>query len=150
MDAATGKWWDKLGQPQYGGIITIRYMNDIANFDPYFSRLITTIQSAYMEKLFAYDWTLDPSVYGYPGQFCPNQYVRGFLATSWEFTDPSTIVIHLRQGVHWQNIAPVNGREFVASDVAFHYNRLCGLGDGYTKPTRILQVTIRHIIPLNP
>ena len=130
-----GNWWNKLGTPQYGGTMTIRLSNNIVNFDPYFSRLLTTIQSAYMEKLFAYDWTLDPSVYNYPGQFCPDKFIKGFLATAWEFTDPSTIVVHLRQGVHWQNIPPANGREFVASDVAFHYNRLCGLGDGYTKPT---------------
>jgi len=46
--------------------------------------------------------------------------------------------MHLRQGIHWQNIAPANGREFVASDVVFHFNRLMGLGDGYTAPAAYL------------
>lgn len=52
---------------------------------------------------------------------------------SWEFTFPGTFVLHLRQGIHWQNIAPANGREFTADDVVFHFDRMCGLGDGYTK-----------------
>jgi len=44
-----------------------------------------------------------------------------------ELTDPSTLVFHLRQGIHWQNIAPANGREFTADDVVFHYNRMYAL-----------------------
>jgi hypothetical protein len=38
-----GKWWDKLGEPQYGGEITIRANKDIVNFDPYFSEGLTSI-----------------------------------------------------------------------------------------------------------
>ena len=40
----------------------------------------------------------------------------------------------MRQGIHWQNIAPANGREFNANDIVFHYDRMLGLGDGFTKP----------------
>ena len=29
-------WWEKLGQPQYGGEIVLRINRDIANFDPFF------------------------------------------------------------------------------------------------------------------
>jgi peptide/nickel transport system substrate-binding protein len=42
-------------------------------------------------------------------------------------------VVHLRKGVHWQDIPPVNGREFTADDVAYHYHRLYGLGHGFTQ-----------------
>jgi len=132
---STGNWWDSLGTPQYGGTITMRENADVQNWDPYYSRLLTTIQSAYMEKLFAYNWTLDPTVYDYPGQFCPNQYISGMLSTDYEFSAPNTIVIHLRQGIDWQNIAPANGREFIASDVVYDYDRICGLGDGFTTHT---------------
>ncbi|MFQ5875716.1 MAG: ABC transporter substrate-binding protein, partial [Dehalococcoidia bacterium] len=38
------------------------------------------------------------------------------LAESWEFLDDTTLVLHLRQGVKWQNIDPVNGREFTSDD----------------------------------
>jgi peptide/nickel transport system substrate-binding protein len=56
--------------------------------------------------------------------FRPNGFEKGQLASSWEFTDPTTLVVHLRQGIHWQNIPPANGREFVASDVVFHFMRM--------------------------
>ena len=70
------------------------------------------------------NWTLDPSVYNYQTRFRPNQYETGCLAQSWEFTDPYTFVVHLRQDVYWQNIPPANGRQFVASDVVAHYMRM--------------------------
>ena len=59
----------------------------------------------------------------------------GFVAKSWEVTAPDTFVVHLRQGVHWQNIDPANGREFTADDVAFHYGRMFGVGGGFTQPS---------------
>jgi len=73
---------------------------------------------------------VDPAVFNFQIQCCPTQYAAGQLAESWEFTKPNTLVFHLRQGIYWQNIAPANGREFVASDVVFHYDRLFGLGSG--------------------
>jgi len=71
---------------------------------------------------------MDPSVYNYSTDFVPDQYITGYLAKSWEFTDLNTIVYHLRQGIHWQNIPPVNGREFTSADVVYHYGRMFGLG----------------------
>jgi len=43
-------WWDKLGQPQYGGELHIRTNRRIANFDPYFGVHLTQIYTAWMEK----------------------------------------------------------------------------------------------------
>jgi len=51
-----------------------------------------------------------------------------------EFSGPLVITMHLNQNVYWQNIAPVSGRQFVANDVVFYYDRIYGLGMGYTKP----------------
>ncbi len=46
------------------------------------------------------------------------------LAQSWKISDDlKTYTFNLRQGVHWHNVAPVNGREFVADDVVFSMNR---------------------------
>ena len=123
-------WWEKLGKPQFGGEMVIRSKRDIVNFDPYFAERLTTIQSAWMERLHVDDWTLDPEVYDYRMHIRPNQFVKGHLAESWEFTEPGTYLIHLRKGIHWQDIPPVNGREFTAEDVAYHYHRLFGLGSG--------------------
>ena len=131
--ATTGNWWDSLGKPQYGGTLTIRYNKDPVNFDPYNVASLGSIEFAYYEKMFADNWTLDQSVYQLT--FRPAQVVRGQLAQTWEFSDPSTFVIHLRQGIHWQNIPPANGRELVADDIVYHFDRLYGLGDGYTTPS---------------
>jgi peptide/nickel transport system substrate-binding protein len=46
------------------------------------------------------------------------------LCQSWEMPSPFSYRFQLRPGVHWQNIPPLNGRELVASDVVYSYNRL--------------------------
>ena len=51
--------------------------------------------------------------------FDENMKVQPALAESWEIPDPTTYVFHLRTGVKWHN-----GREFVASDVAYWYQRM--------------------------
>ena len=116
-----GKWWDKLGEPQYGGEITIRANKDIVNFDPYFSEGLTSIFGGWMERLVCDDWTVGPEEWDFRIAWHPVKYLRGQLAESWEFPEPGTHVIHLRKGVRWQNLPPANGREFTADDVVFHY-----------------------------
>jgi peptide/nickel transport system substrate-binding protein len=116
-------WWDKFGKPQYGNEIVVRIERDIVNFDPYFLEGLTGIFGAWMERLVSDDWTMDPAIWDYKLAWHPSQYQKGHLAESWEFPDPTTQVIHLRKGIHWQDIPPSNGREFTADDVVFHYNR---------------------------
>jgi ABC-type transport system substrate-binding protein len=128
------QWWDKLGKPQYGGEMTIRANRNIVNFDPYFTEGLTSIYGAWMEKMVADDWTVDPSVWNYKIAWHPIQYLKGNMAESWEFPDCCTHVVHLRKGIHWQKIPPANGREFTADDVVFHFNRMHGMGGGYNQP----------------
>jgi peptide/nickel transport system substrate-binding protein len=45
------------------------------------------------------------------------------LAEQWEAVDDTTYVFSLRQGVRWHDKPPVNGRELVAEDVKFTFNR---------------------------
>ena len=130
MEQKAGGWWDKLGKPQYGGTMTLRFPSNIVNFDPYNEAQLTQIFWAWMESMAGADWTLDPAKFDYKIFLRPNQYRKGQLAESWEFPDPKTFVVHLRKGIHWQNIPPVNVREFIADDVAYHYHRLFGLGSG--------------------
>ncbi len=130
---ATTNWWDRLGKPRYGGEMVIRSTRNIVNFDPYNGAHLTQIYAAWLERLCAEDWTVDPAVFNYK-TMAPEHFLKGHLAEKWEFTDPYIFVVHLRKGIHWQNIPPVNGREFTADDVAFHYHRLLGLGSGFTKP----------------
>ena len=46
------------------------------------------------------------------------------LAEAWERTpDGVTFTFYLRGDVHWQNVAPLNGRRFVADDARFAFER---------------------------
>ncbi|MSQ32356.1 MAG: ABC transporter substrate-binding protein [Dehalococcoidia bacterium] len=46
------------------------------------------------------------------------------LAENWQVSaDVKTYTFNLRKGIKWQNVAPTNGRELVASDAAFSMNR---------------------------
>jgi len=130
-----GNWWDTIGKPQYGGQINFRIDRDIVNFDPYNQELLTQIETGWLEPIFVPDWTLDPAINDYKLNFSSDEYEKGELAQSWEFAQPNSLVVHLRHGIQWQNIPPVNGREFIADDVVYHFDRLFGLGGGFTKPS---------------
>ncbi len=54
----------------------------------------------------------------------PSLEVECDLCARWEHPDPLTYVFYLRQGVRWQNIEPVKGRELTARDVAYSLDRL--------------------------
>ena len=53
----------------------------------------------------------------------------GALAESWSQPDPTTFVYNIRQGVHWHDKAPMNGRQLTAKDVEWNWHRYWGLGD---------------------
>jgi len=43
--ASTGaNWWDSLGKPQYGGVMILRSNTNVANWDPYNSDGLYTIE----------------------------------------------------------------------------------------------------------
>ena len=131
----SGNWWDKLGKPQYGGEMVIRATRNIVSFDPYFTEKLTSIYGGWMERLVSDDWSMNPVVWDYKIPWHPSKYMKGQLAESWEFPKPGTHIVHLRKGIHLQNIPPANGREFIADDVVFHYNRMYALGGGFTNPS---------------
>ena len=133
--AVSGNWWDNLGIPTYGGELTVSLPQNISSWDDYDGSGFCTINTTYQDDLVSDNWALDPSIFAYQLSFRSSDYEVGCLGTSWEFSDPNTYVVHLRQGIHYQNIAPVNGREFTSADVAYHWNRLLGLGGGFTSPS---------------
>ena len=104
--AATGNWWNKLGTPQYGGQMTLQTSIDFAYFDPYQGEAQMAAFFCWMEQLFATDWTMDPAVQSYQISFWPNDQAASGLVQSWEFTAPGALVLHVQQGIHWQNIPP--------------------------------------------
>jgi peptide/nickel transport system substrate-binding protein len=143
MEKKPARWWDKLGEPQYGGELVVRASRNIVNFDPYYQEGLTTIMGAWMERLVADNWTTAPAEWNYQIAWHPSKYQKGNLAESWEFPDPATHVIHLRRGIKWQNIPPANGREFTSGDVLFHYHRMYGLGGGFTRASPFRETDTR-------
>lgn len=117
------------GEPQYGG--TIRFFNyeDVISWDPYDANFPSTFALSFMfEQLGMGDWAkglggTGEATYSAHGVIPWETCTTGCLAESWEWTDNLTLVFKIRQGVHFWDKEPVNGREMTAEDVAFCLNR---------------------------
>ena len=121
----------KFSKPEYGGTMNLRIDSNIVTFDPNAKSFNYSIMSGWLETLHAGYWPLEPVPFDQ--KFGHLNYTNCHLAESWEFSEPGTYVVHLRKGIHWQNIPPVNGRELTSDDVAYHYHRLYGGGHGFTQ-----------------
>jgi len=117
--------------PQYGGTITLRRTADPNAWDPFF---FTGFEGTmFMESLARRTLEVGPEVFDFMTRFYPEEYRGGALAESWEANPEMTkLTFHVRQGVNWQNLPPVNGREFTAYDIEYHYHRMLGIGSGFT------------------
>jgi len=131
---STGNWWDTLGAPQYGGTMTVNDSTDPGLWDPNGGSILSSLEFLYMDSLFGADWTANPSVQNYQLSYWDESYITGDLLSDWEFNTPGVLTMHVRKGVYWQNLPPVNGRELTSADILFHMNRMAGLGSGYTAP----------------
>lgn len=121
--------------PQYGGSLVYRNTRDISEFDPFYtgSGSYWSGTRLWYETVVMPDLTTDPKVFDFTGTYHPFDYDTGRLAERWETADTKTWTLHIRQGVKWQDLPPLNGREFTASDVEYFYHRQLGLGSGFTK-----------------
>jgi peptide/nickel transport system substrate-binding protein len=109
-------WGGDSGQPKRGGILRVR------GFDPpSFDHHLTTAGFTQSTLGFVYSKLVRHKVGADvpPGAFI----IEPDLAERWEELDDTTYVFYLRQGVKWHNKPPVNGRELVAEDVKFTYDR---------------------------
>src|SRR5215475_1911013 len=109
-------WGAEVGQPRRGGILRARG-RDPVHFDPHLTRNQRThaVLSFVYSKLLQHKVGADVP----PGTFI----VEPDLAERWEAPDDTTYIFHLRQGVRWHNKPPVSGRELVAEDVKFTFDR---------------------------
>jgi peptide/nickel transport system substrate-binding protein len=109
-------WGADAEQPRRGGILRVRGF-DPPNFDHH----LTLAGFTQSTVSFVYSKLVRHKVGGDvpPGTFI----IEPDLAERWEALDDTTYVFYLRQGVKWHNKPPVNGRELVAEDVKFTYDR---------------------------
>ena len=67
------------------------------------------------------------------------------LAQSLEQPDDTTYIFDMQRGAKWQNVAPVNGRDFTAEDVVFAYENTRGQEESNVRPELSQLDTIRAI-----
>ena len=124
------EWGGTITHARAGAMFTTQNVDTAQN-----NRASGLIGSLVNEKLGTMDWALDRDAYPFNGGFStPVSALRGALAESWETPDATTYVFNIRQGVHWHDKAPMNGRELTAQDVAYNFHRQLGLGSGFTEP----------------
>jgi peptide/nickel transport system substrate-binding protein len=109
-------WGEAAEPPKRGGILRVRG-RDPVHFDPHLTRDARTHSalSFLCSRLLRYKVGGDVR----PGTFI----VEPDLAERWEEPNDTTYVFYLRRGVRWHNKPPVNGRELVAEDVKFTFDR---------------------------
>jgi peptide/nickel transport system substrate-binding protein len=106
----------RRGRPSGGGILRVRGW-DPTHFDPH----LTISNRTHNTLSFVYSRLVRHQVGAGvpPGTFT----VEPDLAERWDTLDDTTYVFHLRHGVKWHDKPPLNGRELVADDVKFTYDR---------------------------
>ena len=125
-DAVTGVTNGELpsdGPPESGGVLKMSDASDAPTLDPHKSPTAftqTAVSGMVYSKLVTNKTGRDIE-FGSGG-------LEGDLAKSWEASsDGRTWTFSLNKGVRWQNVAPVNGREFTSADVACTVNRIQNL-----------------------
>jgi peptide/nickel transport system substrate-binding protein len=102
--------------PKYGGTITVPYLMDFSTLDPIMSTSIVDRAVVHLYGDTLITWS---------GKNDENPKIVPHVATSWEITpDGMTYTFHMAQGIKWQNLPPVNGRELVADDYKFSFERI--------------------------
>jgi peptide/nickel transport system substrate-binding protein len=109
-------WGAEAGPPRHGGTLRVRGW-DPPHFDPHstINNFTNDVASFIYSRLVRHKVGADVQ----PGTFS----VEPDVAERWEQPDETAYVFHLRQGVKWHNKPPLNGRELVAEDVKFTYDR---------------------------
>ena len=109
-----------LTEPKNGGTLNILGVYPPGGWDPHRSLTyrLHTPYSFTNERPLRYDYGAQSDPTG-PGL----RPIAG-VVESWEYKDPTTLVLNIRKGVKFHDIAPVNGREMVASDIKFTLERI--------------------------
>ncbi len=130
----------EMDNVRYGGTFRLGTTSSVLNWDP------ITAPNTYTDAAYIYEKLI---------RFLPNENDAGShlgpgLAESWKVTDDfKTYTLNLRNDAKWQNIAPLNGREFTADDAVFSYQRYMQPGStsyGYYTQVESIVATDKHTI----
>ena len=131
LDPSTG---EMVKAPQYGGtIVTANELGEAPHTDTWWGSTSTGAVGLVLEKLGMVDWSTPRDKWDFTSNYTPLDVVKPHLAESFETPDPTTIIFHIREGIHWHDKAPMNGRELTADDIVFNFHRMTGLGSGFTE-----------------
>ena len=101
---------------RYGGTFRWPTNQSGGNLDPKLNNSTT------ISRFWRYSY--EKLVAWYPNPNDPLSHLEPQLAEKWTASaDFKTYTFNLRKGIKWHNVAPVNGRELVADDAIFSFNR---------------------------
>ncbi len=121
------------GEPVYGGSLTV-YFPQLMSFYSQEAPDFATYTLWY-EGLFGLDWANTETQY----RVETAKERAGQLADTWEIDEENKqFIVHLREDVYFQELDPqydyYGGRNLVANDVKWSYDRLLGTGSGFDQP----------------
>ena len=132
-------------RPRYGGWYHLSRTTDVRGFDDCLAacpQYMSTYLSLTHDELYTGDWAKMTQGTGQSSGTISAIYLPQLevpcLATGYEIPDNETIIWHIRQGVHFHDKPPANGRELDAHDIAFNLNR------AFTAPGSYLAGTYRE------
>ena len=134
------------GEPVYGGSLTLSFSTWTTVFDPAMNE--TYACSLWLESLWCMDWGLDdPDEYSYTVNSYTLDQADGQIAESWEVADDySSLTVTIRDDIYFQDLSDVGredydifgARNLTAEDVKYSYDRVTGLGSGFTEDNYIV------------
>ncbi len=118
-------------EPQYGGNLTVYFQEFYNDYDPSVADMRN--YNLWYEPLFGIDWAREDSGEIYTSEYLTMEWMTGQIADSYTFEN-GDLTVKLREDVYFQDKEPYNGRQLVAEDVKWSYDRLLGTGSGYDTP----------------
>ncbi|HEY96444.1 MAG TPA: ABC transporter substrate-binding protein [Dehalococcoidia bacterium] len=131
---------DSMGRmvekPEYGSIYTCFEAFSPQDWDEAFQPTWVSSGSRLVyQTLVEGDYSIGPTGTGEVGwrinPFPFPDYCTGILCESWEIVNETTLYFKIREGVHFQNRPPTNGREMTAEDIAYSLLRMVNSETSY-------------------
>ena len=118
-------------EPLYGGNLTVYFQEFYNDYDPSIADMRN--YALWYEPLFAIDWSRADTGEIYTTEYMTMEWMTGQIADSYTFEN-GDLTVQLRDDVYFQDKAPYNGRQCVAEDVKWTYDRMLGTGSGFDAP----------------